>query len=89
MAGLRATIYNPDLPNLKQDCYTIERNTARKKIADIKKMNPFSLVGLPTAFELLTAGTLSILTDNKADTRAECATEKWRPVIPLLWLGGV
>jgi len=56
MAGLRATIYNRDLPNLKQDCHTLERNTALKKIAGTKKTNPFSLVGLPTAFELLKAG---------------------------------
>jgi hypothetical protein len=61
MAGLRATIHNRDLPNLK-DRYTLERNTALKKIADIKKKEPF-LTGWPTyCVRTAEGGNLNFLT---------------------------
>jgi hypothetical protein len=61
MAGLRATIHNRDLPNLKQDFYTLERNTELKKVADIKKKEPF-LTRWPTyCVRTAEGGNLNIL----------------------------
>jgi hypothetical protein len=61
MAGLQATIYNRDVPNLSQDCYTLERNISLKKTAD-KEDEPF-LTGWPTyCFRTVEGGNFNILT---------------------------